>query len=374
MDRFSLRRAVERLRDGLFDPVAAHCLTMGKEKIENIFYKALTKKEESKHLCICCSYGQGKSHTLTYLNQFALKHGYATCFVQLDIREVPFHQFAVVYRSIMQHLSLPDGKTFSKAWKNYSNKDCLKNLDFMPHRFKMTLIAMLNKNKQITSKTKSSKINSYNPKEYDYWLDKVLMGHELPVSNLKNICKNRDVENYKTQSLHCKKNDSYVLMIQSLGIILKKLGYKGLVLLFDEAESIAQLRLASRAKSYHLLDQFFQGKDSIFSIFAFTDDFFDKVENESYDEKKDIFALNYAQHWHNLNILRLNDFSSNQWKCLLDRLIQLYSQAYQIEIPFQLKSNLQSFLDKLEIQDIRFRLKALVNKLDIETQKILMEN
>jgi hypothetical protein len=375
MDRLSLRRAVERLRDGIFDPVAANCLTMGKDQIENIFYKNLIRKQKSNYLCICGSYGQGKSHTLAYLNQLALNQGYATSVVQLDIREVPFNQFSTVYRSILQKLLLPDGKTFINAWKNYNNKDCLKNLDYMPHRFKMALAAMLQKTKQLTSKEHSLKINkTFNPKEYNYWLDQVFMGHDLPVNYLKNICKNREVENYQKYSLKCRGNDLYFQMIQSLGIILKQIGYKGLLLFFDEAESIAQLRLTYRAKSYHLLDQFFKSKDSIFSVFAFTDDFFDKVKNEPYHDKKDIFPVNYAQHWHNLNILRLHDFSSDEYKSLLDRLIQLYSQAYQIEISLQIKSNLQSFFDKLEMQDIRFMLKSLVNKLDIVTQQILLDS
>lgn len=72
------------------------------------------------------------------------------------------------------------------------------------------------------------------------------------------------------------------------------------------------------------------------------------------------------------------DISSHGWespdgKSLLDRLMQLYSQAYQIDLPLQVKPNLQSLLGKLEVQETRFKLKALVNKLDIETQQVLLD-
>lgn len=373
MDRFSLRRAVERLRDGLFDPVAVNYLTVEKDRIENVFSKGLKALEKGKsdHLCVCGSYGQGKSHTLTYLNQLALSQGYATSVVQLDLREVPFHRFSIVYRSIMERLSLPDGQKFTNAWRNCAHKDCPELLSTMPHRFRITLTAMLCKNKRLTPKESSlKKHQAYRPKEYGYWLDKALMGYDIPVAHLRNVCKYREVEGYREQSLICRGNDSYFQMVQSLGRVLKEMGYKGLLLFFDEAESIAQGRLGHRVKSYHLLDQFFQTKSSVFPVFAFTDDFFDKANHETYDDN---FPKNYAEAWRDLHILRLQDFSSHGWESLLDRLMQLYSQAYQIDLPLQVKASLQSLLGKLEAQETRFKLKALVNKLDRETQHVLLD-
>jgi hypothetical protein len=377
MDRFSLRRAVERLRDGLFDQVAVNRLTVEKDRIENVFSKGLKAigKGKSSHLCICGSYGQGKSHTLTYLNQIALSQGYATSVVQLDLREIPFHQFSTVYQSMMEKLTLPDGKKFTIAWKNFADKDSLGLLDAMPHRFRMILTAMLCKNKRLSSKESSlKKHQAYRPKEYGDWLDKALMGYGLPAAHLKSICKYREVEGYREQSLACRGNDPYFQMIQSLGKVLKEMGYKGLLLFFDEGESIAQVRLSNRVKSYHLLDQFFQTKGSVFPVFAFTDDFFDKANHELYDDNKGIFPKNYAEAWRDLNILRLQDFSSHGWESLLDRLMQLYSQAYQIDLPAKMKTSLRSLLGKLEVQETRFKLKALVNKLDIETQQLLLDS
>lgn len=373
MDRFSLRRAVERLRDGLFDPVAVSLLTVDKDRIENVFSQGLKaiEKGKSDHLCICGSYGQGKSHTLTYLNQLALSQGYAASSVQLDVREVPFHQFSTVYQSIMERLSLPDGLKFTNAWKNCADKKSLELLATMPHRFRMTLTAMLCKTIRLPPKESAlKKHQAYRPKEYGYWLDNALMGHDIPAAHLKSVCKYREVEGYREQSLICRGNAPYFQMVQSLGRVLNEMGYKGLLLFFDEAESITQGRLGHRVKSYHLLDQFFHTEGSVFPIFAFTDDFFDKVKSELYDDNKEIFPKNYAEGWRDLTILRLSDFSSHGWESLLDRLIQLYSQAYQIDLPPQVKPRLQALLDKLETQETRLKLKALVNKLDIETQQM----
>ena len=67
----------------------------------------------------------------------------------------------------------------------------------------------------------------------------------------------------------------------------------------------------------------------------------------------------------------LKDFSANEWEALQHRLIQLYAEAYRIDFANQMigiKKKLQSLLEKLKAQETRFKLKALVNQLDIETQ------
>lgn len=383
MDLFYFRRAIERLRGGLLDSVAVNRLTVEEEAIRKCFSSGLKALEKGKadHLCICGSYGQGKSHTLAHLNQQALTQGYATSFVQLDLREIPFHQFPVVYQSLMEKLSLPDGEKFVAAWRKCGDKRFLDLLNAMPHRFRMLLTAMLCKVKPSSSVKQELLRKEINhlPKESSDWLERALMGHNLPLMHLKNILKEREIEGYKKESLSCRGNLPYVQMVQALGKLLRQMGYKGLVLFFDEAESITQGRLNSRAKSYEILHQFFQSNDSVYPVFAFTDDFFDKVNHEQYhdDEKeKQTFSQNYAQAWKDVNIARLKSFSADGWEDLQNRLIQLYTEAYQIHIPDQMmgiKERLQNLLEKHKSQETRFKLKALVNQLDIETQHYFLD-
>ncbi len=372
MDLFSLRRAIERLRDGLFDSVAVSRLTMDEEPVKKIFSIGLQALEKGKsgHLCLCGSYGQGKSHMLTYLNHHALSQGYATSFVQLDLREMPFHQFPIVYRSLMEKLALPDGETFAIAWQKWGDQHSLELLNRMPHRFRMILTAMLCNNKQIPHKLLKKDKND-RPKESSYWLEKALMGHDLPLMHLKTILKYRGIEKYQKPSLICRGNLPYVHMVQALGKMLKEMGYKGLVLFFDEAESITQGRVGNRAKSYEILDRFFKSKDSVYPLCAFTDDFFDRVNHEQYDDEEGPFSQNYAEAWRDLTIVRLQEFSSDEWNVLQNRLIQLYAEAYQIDLSDQMtriKGRLDNLLDKFQAQETRAKLKALVNQLDIETQ------
>jgi hypothetical protein len=364
---------IERLRDGLFDPTAINRLAMEEIFIQRTFIHDLQalEKGSSQHLCICGSYGQGKSHMLNKLNQHALSQGYATSFVQLDLREVPFHQFPTIYHALMKRLTLPDGQQFAMAWKKSGTEDVLTSLNTMPHRFKMIFRSMLHKNKSTKQYKISKKIKPFLPKDSFHLLEKALLGDEVPLVHLKGIFKDQGLEGYKDESLVCKGNLPYVQMVQALGDLLKAIGYKGLVVFFDEAESIAQVRLGQRAKSYDILNQFFNHQSAVYTVFAFTADFFDKVNREPYDDEKQRFAEHYAEQWKDLKIMHLQDFSSQSWDLLQDRLIQAYAEAYRIDFSPQmtnLKKKLQDLLKKLKDQETRFKLKALVHQLDIETQ------
>ncbi len=360
MGIFPMRQAIERLRAGLFDPVAVDRLTMEDEPVIRNFSKGLKALEngQSDHLCICGSYGQGKSHHLNYLHRQALSQGYAVSLVQLDIREVPFHQFSVVYQSLMKNLSFPAGGSFIEACKKCS----LELFEGIPHRFRMILQAMVSKNK-IPGKRRGVK-----PKDFDHWLEEALVGRDLPIAQLKHILKGREVEGYREQPLTVRGNTPYVQMVQSLGKLLNAMGYRGLVLLFDEAESIVQGRLSSRVKSYEILSQFFEHRGFVYPVFAFTETFFDKVACEEYRGEPPQFPQNYSDAWKDLQIIRLQDSSLARWEALQDRLINLYEEAYQIDIAakkVEIKQQMRNLLEKLKNQETRFKLKALIHQLDI---------
>ena len=50
-----LRRALERLREGLFDPLAVHLLTAHREELDALLHRDLQRLEadEAVHLCDC---------------------------------------------------------------------------------------------------------------------------------------------------------------------------------------------------------------------------------------------------------------------------------------------------------------------------------
>lgn len=122
-DNFTLRRAVERLREGLFDPFGVSLLTARENQLNSVFDQGAQDlaKNKSTHLCVCGSYGQGKSHSLTYLRQRALQQGFVVSSINLDPREVPMHDFGQVYRALVQQISFPDSDdSLVKVWEQWS--------------------------------------------------------------------------------------------------------------------------------------------------------------------------------------------------------------------------------------------------------------
>ena len=66
-------------------------------------------------------------------------------------------------------------------------------------------------------------------------------------------------------------------MIETLGQLLRQMGYKGWILLFDEAEAIIQVRSTLRARAYRNLNGLLSPAltpSAVYPVFAFTPGFF----------------------------------------------------------------------------------------------------
>ena len=388
-DNFLLRRAVERLREGLFDPFAVQLLTARETKLNKVFddgVKALGRKE-LPHLCICGSYGQGKSHSLTYLRERALGQGFATSFINLDPREIPFHDFRQVYRALVENIRFPDSDaTLAQYWKKWNREhagmDCIP--DSMPFFFKTILTALANKNLRLSPKQKKlKKHTTFRPSEFPWILANALKGERLPVFRLRHALKYREVSFYKEASLVCKGWEPYYQAVCSLAEMFQNMGLKGWVLFFDEGESIIQRPINIRRKSYAILDHFFAPTSSqagLYPIFAFTNDFFMQVRGEEYDrvvvkneQERPYFEKNYGELWKRLTCYNLHDLRAQEWQDLLDKLINLHAEAYGWKpSPPTVAEIMTKVAKATSRQETRLQIKALITYLDIAQQEVVL--
>ena len=398
---FKLRRAVERLREGLFDPLGVRLLTTGEAKLNKAFHEGVNDLDRDKpsHLCICGAYGQGKSHSLNYIKQQALGLNFVVSYINLDPRQVPFHDFKSVYRTLMEGMKFPNSeKSFVNVWKTFVNKwlslpenskkSCRDLIpEQIPHRFKAILTAMAQENISIPpKKRKFKKYAGFKPKEFSWILKNALMGKTIPAWRLCSVFYYRQVSFYKENTLVCHEQDQYLAMVQGMAELFQKIGFKGWLVLFDEGESIVQTRITSRSKSYDLLNKIFYPKTTphgFYPVFAFTNDFFTCLSDEAYDRvriKKNgnnetppieipYFDTNYSKAWENINIHTLHDLSSKEWKILINKLIAVHAGAYKWEPPAALmQSQMNLALSKLSGVEARLKLKFLVNHLDLVQQ------
>ena len=388
---FHLRRAVERLREGLFDPMAVRLLTARESRLNKIIDRDFQKLDQNKatYLCICGAYGQGKSHSLNYIQDKALRENFVTSLINLDPREIPFHDMRRVYHALVASMRFPDTDTSLAArWRAFAAG--LPHEDFedrvvpllhreMPHLFRSVLTAMAQKTIFLSKRQRSTKKHaSYRPREFPYLLSRALTGDVVPVYRLRHALKYRQVDFYKDASLTCKGAESYIQMIRGLGRLFQMMGYRGWVLLFDEGESISQVRVTSRSRSYQILDQMLFPEvpsASIYPVFAFTDDFFYKVDEEEYDrvrirneEEIPYFEKNYARAWTDLKRYLLHDLSPVEWHALIEKLMHLHARAYQWQPDADVQREMTRRLSHMQGQETRYRLKGLVDELDLAHQ------
>ena len=385
---FAVRRALERLREGLYDPLAVRLLTANREALEAQVNADLKRLEagEPVHLCVSGPYGQGKSHTLTYLREYALEHGYVVSAINLDPREAPLHQFRQVYRALLDAMTFPIGAeatSFADAWQAWAETQlaspppegaqdasevlaaCLP--EAMPHPFKATLVGLALPTLHVpVGMRKLKQYRDYRPTAFPVTLLRMLMGETVPIAALRPALKYRQVSFYRQASLTLRGETPFFLMIETLAQLLRQMGYKGWMLLFDEAEAIVQVRSTLRARAYRNLHGLLSPTltpSAVYPVFAFTPDFFQKIREEDYELP--YFDADYARAWRDLSVYVLRGLSRSAWQDLSETLIGLHAEAYQWAVDREhLRTLLHDRLNALPLQDTRVTLKGLIDELD----------
>jgi hypothetical protein len=171
---------------------------------------------------------------------------------------------------------------------------------------------------------------------------------------------------YRQASLALPGDEPFLQMVLTLPQLFHRMGYRGWVLLFDEGEAIAQVRRPLRARSYRMVHRLLcpdSPHPGFFPVFAFTPDFFQRLQEEDYRLPE--FDRNYAQAWRHFSTYQLRGLSPAAWRDLCDTLISLHAAAYGWHADREcLLPLLAARLPTLALQDLRATLKALVDALD----------
>lgn len=384
---FPVRRALERLREGLYDPLAVRLLTAHREELDASFDAGLRRLEagEAAHLCVCGAYGQGKSHSLTYLRQRALEQGYVVSAINLDPRESPLHLFRQVYRALLETLTFPPSAgesaapgAFVEVWQAWAKtqSSALEDMSTalaellpadMPHPFKAILVALAQTTVHVPQGQRPLRqYRDYRPMDFPTTLRRALLGETVPVARIRPALKYRQVLFYRQASLVLSGDEPFLRMMVALSQLFRRMGYKGWVLLLDEGEAMIQVRSPLRARSYRSLHHLLYPASphpSFYPVFAFTPDFFLQLHEEDYDLP--YFDRDYAVAWRDLSVYQLRGLSLQVWQELCETLIALHAAAYHWSADRgHLLPMLTERLKALPLQDTRATLKALVDELD----------
>ena len=231
--------------------------------------------------------------------------------------------------------------SFIDAWSAWAKAQTLASEDRtsalaallpaeMPHVFKAILVALAQPTLEVAPRQRGfARYRDFRPGEFPWTLRRALQGETVPVVRLRAALKYRQVPFYRQASLALSGDEPFLQMVLALPQLFRRMGYRGWVLLFDEGEAISQVRRPQRARSYRILHRLLYPDPpslGFYPVFAFTPDFFQRLQEEDYGLPE--FDCDYAQAWRQLSIYQLRGFSPVVWQDLCETLIALHAAAY----------------------------------------------
>lgn len=244
---FQARAIIEGLRKGIVPTEYVSFFTVGRQnwlKFVEEDLDCFIANGGGKVRFVNGDYGDGKTHFMSVIQQLSLQKNFASSFVVLT-RDVPIHKFEVVYQEIVSQLRGNfEGVGIRAAIKHWikeqkideqdlgSLSNSLREIPGLGLDFANALIGLL----QLYSTPASEEGENEDSVEILYqWFEG------------KKVAK-KDLKKFHVFALLNKTNSKQFL--QSLVVFLKMANHKGLILLFDELETVLAQSASIRNAAY----------------------------------------------------------------------------------------------------------------------------
>jgi hypothetical protein len=288
------RKAIRSLRVGIVPSSYVIELTVGIEAIRPKIdqHIAEAKKGRQRSVVIRGEWGTGKSNLLAFLREYSLRQEMAFAYINLNGNAAALNYPQRFYHRIITSLRLP-GTT------NGSLQE---------------LLSAAADSEWVTENRHRS--------EFAWALYQFVQGHEEAALR---IIRGTDIY----WSDYAYRKQKAINRINDLGAYLRSIGFKGLLLEFDELETIEQLwNRASRKGAYRILRQILN-LNNVWSVFAATEKVNKILEWDKY-MISDIEALTFIDQFLSLPALRTPGLDHARALDLVGRLETLYRSAYPV--------------------------------------------
>lgn len=322
-------------------------LTVGQQDLLRQFDDDLSAVTDGgfRSLPIMGSPGAGKSHLLTTLQLIAEEKGLATAYFSQDLQSrLAFNRPDLIYSAVMDQMRLPGGlgaeadatSSVLGQWADRALPALTGTPRSMAISYKLSEIGLLpTETRSIHPRTRVALVGYLMAIEQQN-LDAarqmagVLSGPGLASGDLIRVAKgvglNRKAFIGYTPSAY--DADYYFGQLKTVVFILRVVGYKGLVTLFDEITAIVDLGSRSREKAYKVLDSLFLNKygyEGLYCVFAYMPAFFTQLRSDRSDIAKDFVDL-----WQSMWDERLREIvplTDTELRELFGRLARLHGVA-----------------------------------------------
>lgn len=279
MPEMESRRIIEALRSGVPSRAVGSYFTEARPKLMARMDSALkqTSREGKSHgMIIKGRYGEGKTHLLNTVLSMAHAENMVVSIIPIS-KEIPMNKLFLVYQKLMQNTYLP----------NRNQPGFMTDVD---SRLKDTEFAndlLLYVNTELQRNRISYVLRAYineNRTEEKMKLQADFEGDFLTDAEVKRLFR----QNYKTPA---KFTESFVKSrhamdyFRFISYLFERMGYKGWVILFDEAELTGRLGKKQRMAAYENMAQFLINPvmNSTFTLLAFTESYDDDVIEGKHD-------------------------------------------------------------------------------------------
>jgi len=259
------------------------------------------------------NYGRGKTHVLRLLREKAFQVDFAVSEVTLSPTDCPLHNFMRVYYEVMKGIRTKENPTGS-AIENILDRWLDAMRDLPPERVREIVY------KELPEGTKGALAAYYDAQNIirpdnrkRNLVLKYLYGDRLSAGDRRFLGVTYKID-----------EDTALMMLGQIAHLVRYIGYKGICILFDEAES------AHSFAYYHYRDQAFQNLRRItresrqyphcYFLYATTPSFF-----TSYPDYGDVVG--------ELEVLELEPLSQEQRLELCARVSDIYHVAYDWTLP-----------------------------------------
>ena len=237
--QFDARQLIEALRVGIAPATQIQRLTIGLEEERARLKMGLSQAHQSggAAIAIVGDYGYGKSHIVELAAQEALAQNFLVATVSLDLLELPAHRAFEIYAGFLRHMRYPDNDEPGVAallHKARTMPTVMQRLrEMAPTEQDPLLFALDALNGTTSTRGRTA------------WVDWLLGGRRL---KLMSQAIPRGV---KVPSIYKSGNNARQItyLLSGISILARLVGYSGLCLLIDEAESYSLLSAGQRAKA-----------------------------------------------------------------------------------------------------------------------------
>ena len=266
---------INSLRRGIPSQVGTDYYSVGQEKLIKQVKADLLETQEGKSIVrfLNADIGEGKTHALYRLREFAFQHDYAVSIVTLSQNSCPLYDFMSVYHEIMWGLRTSDQRTkpalsnIIDRWvKDIRNKNRYEISEIVKNHLPPTICSIMAAYVDTTNLLRPNETKRQQ-------ILKFLGGDKM----LKRDIRALGIETFID-------SDNALHILSEMAIAIRYIGFKGICIFFDEAESIHSFASSyNKDRAYNNLLQIIKQSQEFphcYFLYATTPSFIESFETD----------------------------------------------------------------------------------------------